>query len=260
MTSLVTKRLLKKLSLNKVLLNIFRNFIPNKVIKVDYKYPSWINPKIISSLRNRSKLTKRYYSNPTEENKTLLTTKSSECSNMIGEAKEMYTNKLSKKLDDPSTIPKAYWSILNTFLNNRKIPNVPTLNVNVKIISNFGKKAELFNSYFAPQCTLINNSSVLPLLEYKTNGRLASLNIKEDDIYLILNNLNLEKAHGWDNISIRMIQLYWKAVVEPLRILFLPFLEECVYPDDWKKSNVVPIDKKESKNLKIIDRLTSFLS
>ena len=28
-----------------------------------------------------------------------------------------YTNKLSKKLDDPSTIPKAYWSILNTFLN-----------------------------------------------------------------------------------------------------------------------------------------------
>ena len=31
----------------------------------------------------------------------------------------------------------------------------------------------------------------------------------------------------------------------------LSFLEECVYPDDWKKSNVVPIpiDKKESKNL-----------
>ena len=89
---------------------------------------------------------------------------------------------------------------------------------------------------------------------------MASVNIKEDDIYLILNNLNLEKAHGWDNISIRMIQLYWKAVVEPLRILFLPFLEECVYPDDWEKSNVVPIDKKESKNLKIIDGLTSFLS
>ena len=208
MTSLVTKRLLKKLSLNKVLLNIFRNFIPNKVIKVDYKYPSWINPKIISSLRNRSKLTKRYYSNPTEENKTLLTTKSNECSNMIVEAKERYTNKLSKKLDYPSTIPKAYWSILNTFLNDRKIPNIPPLNVNVKIISNFGKKAELFNSYFAPQCTLINNSNVLPLLEYKTNGRLAFVNIKEDDIYLILNNLNLEKAHGWDNISIRMIQLY----------------------------------------------------
>ena len=40
--------------------------IPNNIIKFDYKCPKWMNPKIISSLRNRSKLTKSYYSNPTE--------------------------------------------------------------------------------------------------------------------------------------------------------------------------------------------------
>ena len=111
-------------SLNNILLNIFRNFIPNKVIKLSYKYPNWMNPKIISSLRNRSKLTKRYYSNPTEENKNLLTAKSNECSRMVVEAKERYTTKLSKKLDDPSMMPKAYWSILNTFLNSKKIPYI----------------------------------------------------------------------------------------------------------------------------------------
>ena len=66
-------------------------------------------------------------------------------------------------------------------------------------------------------------------------------------IYLISKNLNPEKAHGWDNISIRMIKLCGKAIVDPLRILFLSFLEEGVYPDDWKKSNVVPIHKKEVK-------------
>ena len=97
----------KRKSLNNILLNIFRNFIPNKVIKFDYKYPNRMNCKIISSLRNRSKLTKRYYSNPTEENKNL-TAKSNECSKMIVEAKKRYTNKLSKKLDNPSTMPKAY--------------------------------------------------------------------------------------------------------------------------------------------------------
>ena len=53
-------------TLKNVLLNIFGHFIPKKFIKVDYKYPNWMNPKIISSLRNRSKLNKRYYSNPTE--------------------------------------------------------------------------------------------------------------------------------------------------------------------------------------------------
>ena len=122
MTSLVTKRQMKKLSLNHMLLNIVRYFIPKKIIKFDYKYPNWMNPKIFSSLRNRSKLTKRYYSNPTEENKNLLTAKSNECSNMIVEAKEKYTKKLIKRLDDPSMMPKACWSILNTFLNNKKHP------------------------------------------------------------------------------------------------------------------------------------------
>ena len=86
-------------TLKNVLFNIFRHFIPKKFIKIDYKYPNWMNPKIISSLRNRSKLNKRYYSNPTEENKNLLTAKSSECSNMIVEAKEKYKNKLSEKLE-----------------------------------------------------------------------------------------------------------------------------------------------------------------
>ena len=46
-----------------------------------------------------------------------------------------------------------------------------------------------------------------------------------------------------------MIQFCRKAIVEPLQALFLSFLEESVYLDDWKKSNVFPIYKKESKNL-----------
>ena len=46
-----------------------------------------------------------------------------------------------------------------------------------------------------------------------------------------------------------MIQLRGKAIVEPLGVLFLSFLEDGVYPDDWKKSNIVPIHKKERKNL-----------
>ena len=173
MTSLVTKRQIKKKikSVNNILLSIFRRFIPSKVIKFDDKCPNWMNPKIISSLGNRSKLIERYFSYPTEENKNLLTAKSNECSKMIVEAKERYTNILSKKLDDPSTIPKTYWSILNTFLNNQKNTQIPPLNVNSKIISNSDKKVQLFNSYFSSQCTPLNNSSVLPHLEYKTDRR-----------------------------------------------------------------------------------------
>ena len=113
---------------------------------------------------------------------------------MIVEAKERCTNKLSKKLDDPSMIPKGYWQIISTFFNNKNMPNIPVLNVNGKIIFNFEKKAELFNSHFVPQRTPINNSSVLLPSQCKTNAWLVSVNPKEDDIYLIylrLKNLKL---------------------------------------------------------------------
>ena len=45
--------------------------------------------------------------------------------------------------------------------------------------------------------------------------------VKEDYIHLALWNFNLEKANGLDDILIRVIQLCGKAIVEPLRILFL---------------------------------------
>ena len=82
-------------------------------------------------------------------------------------------------------MPKAYWSILNNSWTTKKYSNIPQLNVNGKIISNFDKRVELFSSHFASQCPPVNNSSVLPPLEYKANGPY---------IYLILKNLNPGKV------------------------------------------------------------------
>ena len=47
-----------------------------------------MNPKIVSSLKNSSKSTKIYYSDPIEDNYNLLTAKSNECLNMIVEVKK----------------------------------------------------------------------------------------------------------------------------------------------------------------------------
>ena len=44
------------------------------------------------------------------------------------------------------------------------------------------------------------------MFAYKTENRLESVDIKEEDIYLIIKNLIPNKADGWDGISIRMIE------------------------------------------------------
>ena len=45
-----------------------------------------------------------------------------------------------------------------------------------------------------------------------------------------------------------MIQLCGKDIILSLQLLFKSMLEEGIFPDDWNKSNVVPVHKKESTN------------
>ena len=45
----------------------------------------------------------------------------------IEKSKLKYYSRLSDKLLDSKTSPKSYWSILKTFLNNKKIPCIPPL-------------------------------------------------------------------------------------------------------------------------------------
>ena len=40
-----------------------------------------------------------------------------------------------------------------------------------------------------------------------------------------------------------------KTLVYPLKLIFKVFIQEDVFPDCWKKANIVPIHEKESKNL-----------
>ena len=63
---------------------------------------------------------------------------------------------------DPATSAKTYWSILKTLLNNKKIPCIPLLFHQGKYVTDFKKKAKLFNS-FAKQCSIIQISSKLHL-------------------------------------------------------------------------------------------------
>ena len=145
---------------------------------------------------------------------------STEISTLILERKEKYFHDLSMKLNDPKTSAKTYWSILKSFYNDSKIPLIPPLLVNNKIVSDFTEKANLFNDFFATQCTPLSNNNVLPsAISFKTQSRLSSINFEKEDILKIIRNLNVNKAHGHDNISIRMLKICDSVLVEPLSLI-----------------------------------------
>ena len=75
----------------------------------------------------------------------------------------------------------------------------------------------------------------------------SEVTISEDKILKIIGSCNSSKAHGWDEISVRMIRLSDAALVHPLKILFMNCLSRRVFPEVWKYANVVPVHKNREK-------------
>ena len=95
------------------------------------------------------------------------------------------------------------------FLNNKKIPLIPPFFHENKFVTNFLKKAELFNSFFSKQRSLINNGSTLPThVQHLTSNRLSFVTISQDNTSKIIQNLDSGKVHCQDNISIHILHIY----------------------------------------------------
>ena len=143
---------------------------------------------------------------------------------------------------DPEISPKSYWSILKTLLNNNKIPCIPSLLHKDKFIIDFKDKAEMFNNFFAAQCSTLRNKSELPAtLSKKTSESLTTTDFSNNDILKIIRNLDPNKAHGHDMISIRVVKICDDSICKPLKLVFQSCLESGTFPSEWKKANVVPI-------------------
>ena len=67
----------------------------------------------------------------------------------------------------------------------------------------FKKKCRFSFPVFADQCYPISNASVILFqLSLRTDSTLSSCHFTKDEIFRIINNLDLNKAHDHDKISI----------------------------------------------------------
>ena len=172
-------------------------------------------------LKERCKLVKSFYRNgqrKVDHDKVL--EKSEQCTKQILEAKKNYILKMNKKLADSNTSSKSYWTILTRLLYNKKLPTIPPLLVDGEMVSDFCKKANIFNNFFASIFTLTNNTSRLPSFSYRAGSRIKSSQVTENDILAIIKSLDPNKAHGCDNISIKMTKIFSQSLILPLKIIF----------------------------------------
>ena len=191
--------------LNEVLLNIYSNFIPNRVQTIRPRQAPWITPTVKNFLRNKSRAYKSFVRNGQPDDKRAGIQKMiAEGSKMIEDAKRDYFLKAGKTLASPGTPSKTYWSLINTVLNKAKIPIIPPLLEDGLFVTDFTQKAQLFNDYFILQCTTIDTGSEIPENIPVTCTLINDFAISDEKILQIIRSLNPNKAHGWDEISVRM--------------------------------------------------------
>ena len=65
----------------------------------------------------------------------------------------------------------------------------------------------------------------------------------------IIKSLNVNKAHGPENISGRMIELCGDKITLPLSAIFVNIINTVIFPTLWKSGNVTPIHEKDSKRV-----------
>ena len=239
------------IALNETILDVFRNYVPNKYITIDDKDPVWMNGNIKSKIKTKNLLFKQYIQNGRFESDFVFLEKLiTEINELISSTKNLYYENLAKKLNNPLLQAKTYWSILKSFYTEKKIPIIPPLLVDNNFVTDIQMKADIFNKFFAEQCTPLKNNSVLPANQmFLTQSRLKYIDFNEDEILKIIRALNIHKAHGHDDISIRMIKICDKSLLKPLMLLFENSTKSFCYPDIWKRSNIIPVHKKNDKQL-----------
>ena len=110
---------------------------------------------------------------------------------------------------------------MKIFLNNKKIPLIPTLFYENHFITDFKGTAELYNCFFSKQCSLLANQNELPTsLSFRTDKRLSSVTFSAEDIEKIIQALDHNKAHGHDNNSICMLKICGDTIFKSLEMIY----------------------------------------
>ena len=148
---------------NKTVKDIISNYIPHETVTFDDRDPLWINKNVKQLILEKNEMYEKYL-NDNKDSRIFDKVKclQNELDSIIESNKHKYYSRLSKKLADSMASTKSYWSTLQIFLNNKKIPCIPLLKHQNKYVTDFKEKAEIFNSFFAEQFSLMNNSRKLP--------------------------------------------------------------------------------------------------
>ena len=224
----------------------------------------WVTKAIMISSKTKEKLYKIWKKDPTNDRKRAGYKKFTNIlKDILNKAKESYDKKL---VESNMNNIKSMWNDINQKIgkNSKKKNNINYIIENNKKILDSKEIAEHFNKYFCNISKKLSDKIRPPINE---EIKLPSMNSKsiffqptnQNEIKNIINNLENKNGEN-DNINAKTFKTLVELLVDPLTHISNVCVDEAIWPDALKSTDVIPLHKSKEKHIANNYRLISLIS
>ena len=235
--------------------------MPTELVKFNkkkHKKQIWMTTGILKSIVYRDKLLMNHRKLETnteefENSKRNLKTFNTILRKNIREAKaKFYFETFEKYKDDI----KNTWKNINGLISKSNRKDIRQLLVNGKKVEDKQQIANEFNTFFAnigaKLASSIDTQNKKPYNHYLTKTIMTSFHFElyeVEDTEKIIKSLKTKDSFGSDGISVKLIKSISKGILRPLTSLLNQSLITGIFPSSLKIAKVIPMFKKENRQL-----------
>lgn len=218
------------------------------------RFSPWITPALIKSSKTKHKLYNKSRKHPTDENITAYKTYNNTFNNLKRTLKTEY---FTRKLNEHKNNTKETWKILHQALASNTKPNtaIKSLKIDGHLTDDSNKIVNEMNKYFCNVSHTIRNKIPPTERSFKTYLPPSIQNtifldiVTETDVILAVKTLKIKQSSGHDNISTKLLQRSFHAILQPLTHIINRSFTTGIVPSQLKQAKVIPIYKSADPTL-----------
>ena len=232
------------------IMNVAKTCMPVREVLVNDQDAPWINKEIKTLIKRKNHIHRLAKASNTTRAWALFRRTRNDLTNIIRRRKAEYISELDKKISSSNEFgTKDWWKLVKEYMSKKGLPqdDIPPIeDENNTVHYTARDKAEVFNQYFAAQCSTENPNEDFPRGN-EFQGSIDDLIITQDAVLSTLKHLDNKKAVGPDLVHNKILTAASEAICAPLTGLFNRSLREAKFPSVWKTAHVTPIYKKGDK-------------
>ena len=222
--------------------------IPIKTIHIRPTNKPWITADLKRNIRRRDRLFTRAKQRQTARDWDKWKQQRNFVTDLNRRLRNAHLKMQVNKLLGSKLNPHKYHQTLKNIMGRTKNQTIPPLEtVDGETVTDNTQKANILNDFFVSQTQLHTDALSLP--EETPNIRqipfLEDIKVTEAEVLKLLNNLDVNKSTGSDNLPTKIIKLTAIIILEPLCRLFNKSLRMGLFPLTWKEATVTPIFKNK---------------